>query len=59
MFVNIPDNGAHAPRVATGSLVMIFEPRVIGTLVVGPYTQYAYSWLVAGFWYIGLHSWPE
>ena len=27
---------------------MIFEPSVIGTLSVRPYTQYNYSWLIAG-----------
>jgi hypothetical protein len=42
-------------RSATASLVIIFQPSIIGTLSVRPYTKYAYSWLVAGL-HLSAHS---
>jgi hypothetical protein len=49
------DSDAHGLRVATASLVIIFQPSIIGTLSVRPYTKYAYSWLVAGL-HLSAHS---
>ena len=56
IFVNVPyEADAHGFRAASASLVLIFEPSIIGTLSVRPYTQYAYSWLVAGL-HLSAHS---
>jgi hypothetical protein len=56
LFVCVPDDSdAHGLRVATASLVIIFQPSIIGTLSVRPYTKYAYSWLVAGL-HLSAHS---
>jgi len=55
-FVNVPyDSDAHGYRAASATIVIIFQPSVIGTLSVRPYTKYADSWGVAGL-HLSAHS---
>ncbi|HUH91544.1 MAG TPA: hypothetical protein VL742_00160 [Casimicrobiaceae bacterium] len=49
------DSNAHGFRAASASIVIIFQPSVIGTLSVRPYTKYADSWGVAGL-HLSAHS---
>jgi hypothetical protein len=49
------DSNAHGFRAASASVIIIFQPSVIGTLSVRPYTKYAQSWAVDGE-YLSAHS---
>src|SRR5690242_4742493 len=49
------DGNAHGFRAASASVVIIFQPSVIGTLSVRPYCKYADSWMVAGL-HLSAHS---
>jgi hypothetical protein len=49
------DSNAQDFRAASASVIIIFQPSVIGTLSVRPYTQYAQSWSVDGE-YLSAHS---
>ncbi|HTS20364.1 MAG TPA: hypothetical protein VMN79_01025 [Casimicrobiaceae bacterium] len=56
IFVNCSyDSDAHGYRAASASIVIIFQPSVIGTLSVRPYTKYADTWTVAGL-HLSAHS---
>ena len=56
IFANCPfDSNANGFRAASASVIIIFQPSVIGTLSVRPYTKYAQSWSVDGE-YLSAHS---
>jgi hypothetical protein len=48
-YVHVPsDINSHGFRAASASIVVVFEVSQVGTLSVRPWTQFAFSWMVAG-----------